>query len=66
MKIERFKAVVLTADAGMRLINRAEKTIGHVVRLGKEASAEPWEEITEAKAEQLQAQWDAEADAHYE
>lgn len=52
MRIE--KQTILIADEGYMLTNGS--TIGSVIYLGKNDSANNWQEITEAEAESLQEQ----------
>ena len=51
----------LKADAGKKLCDRNGKVIGSTVLLGKEDTADRWEEITEEEADSLQMQWENEA-----
>lgn len=51
---------VLYADDGMFLTDG--KTIGKIIFLGADRPESDFREITEAESEQLQAQWDAEAE----
>ena len=55
-----------TPSEGMWLYNESEKTISDKVYMPDGADVSVWKEITEAKKQELEAQWQAEMEAEME
>ena len=58
MKIETYEQRILIPDTGKWLYNANAQVISDKVYLGKEASALDWEEITEERKAELEAEWE--------
>ncbi len=54
---------ILQASDGCKLLNKNNKALASYVQLAPKASADDWEEITDAEAESLQAEWIAAIEA---
>lgn len=61
--METISLTILKATSGHKLLNREQQLIAVEVQLAPKASASDWEEITDAEAESLQAEWEAAIDA---
>lgn len=61
--METINLTILKATNGHKLLNRGQKVIAFEVQLAPKASADDWEEITDAEAESLQAEWIAAIEA---
>lgn len=61
--METISLTILKATSGHKLLNREQQLIAVEVQLAPKASASDWEEITDAEAESLQAEWDAAIEA---
>ena len=57
---------VVTPSEGMWLYNEREKTISDKVYMPEGADVSVWQEITDAKKQELEAQWQAEMEAEME
>lgn len=64
IKNKTYKAV--TPKEGMWLYNEREKTISDKVYMPDGADVSVWQEITESKKQELEAQWQAEIEAEME
>ena len=60
MEIKNKTYKVVTPKEGMWLYNESEKTISDKVYMPEDADVSVWKEITEAKMQELEAQWQAE------
>lgn len=66
MEIKNKSYKVVTPKEGMWLYNESEKTISDKVYMPDGADVSVWQEITEAKKQELEAQWQAEMEAGME
>ena len=66
MEIKNKSYKVVTPSEGMWLYNEREKTISDKVYMPDGADVSVWQEITEAKKQELEAQWQAEMEAEME
>ena len=66
MEIKNKTYKVVTPKEGMWLYNESEKTISDKVYMPDGADVSVWQEITEAKKQELEAQWQAEIEAEME
>ena len=66
MEIKNKNYKVVKPSEGMRLYNESEKTISDKVYLPDGADVSVWQEITDAKKQELEAQWQAEMEAEME
>ena len=66
MEIKNKSYKVVTPSEGMWLYNEREKTISDKVYMPEGADVSVWQEITEAKKQELEAQWQAEMEAEME
>lgn len=57
---------MVTPQEGMWLYNESEKTISDKVYMPDGADVSVWQEITDAKKQELEAQWQAEIEAEME
>ena len=64
--METISLTILKATSGHKLLNREQQVLACEVQLAPKASAADWEEITDAEATALQAEWDAAAEAERE
>ena len=66
MEIKNKSYKMVTPKEGMWLYNESEKTISDKVYMPDGADVSVWKEITEAKKQELEAQWQAEMEAEME
>lgn len=66
MEIKNKTYKVVTPKEGMWLYNESEKTISDKVYMPDVADVSIWKEITEAKKQELEAQWQEEMEAEME
>ena len=66
MEIKNKTYKVVTPNEGMWLYNENEKTISDKVYMPDGADVSVWKEITEAKKQELEAQWQSEMEAGME
>ena len=66
MEIKNKTYKVVTPSEGMWLYNESEKTISDKVYMPDGADVSEWQEITDAKKQELEAQWQAEMEAEME
>ena len=66
MEIKNKSYKMVTPSEGMWLYNESEKTISDKVYMPEGADVSVWREITEAKKQELEAQWQAEIEAEME
>ena len=66
MEIKNKTYKVVTPKEGMWLYNEIEKTISDKVYMPDSADVSVWKEITDAKKQELEAQWQAEMEAESE
>ena len=66
MEIKNKSYKVVTPKEGMWLYNESERTISDKVYMPDSADVSVWREITEAKKQELEAQWQAEIEAEME
>ena len=66
MEIKNKTYQVVTPSEGMWLYNEREKTISDKVYMPEDADVGVWREITDAKKQELEAQWQAELEAEME
>ena len=66
MEIKNKTYKVVTPKDGMWLYNESEKTISDKVYMPDGADVSVWQEITEAKKQELEAQWQSEMEAEME
>ena len=66
MEIKNKTYKVVTPKEGMWLYNESEKTISDKVYMPDVADVSVWQEITDAKKQELEAQWKAEMEAEME
>ena len=66
MEIKNKSYKMVTPSEGMWLYNEREKTISDKVYMPDGADVSVWKEITDAKKQELEAQWKAEIEAEME
>ena len=66
MEIENKSYKMVTPSEGMWRYNESEKTISDKVYMPDGADVSVWRESTEAKKQELEAQWKAEMEAEME
>ena len=66
MEINNKTYKVVTPSEGMWLYNESEKTISDKVYMPYGEDVSVWQEITNAKKQELEAQWQAEMEAEME
>ena len=66
MEIKNKTYKMVTPSEGKWLYNESEKTISDKVYMPDGADVSVWQEITEAKKQELEAQWKAEMEAEME
>ena len=66
MEIKNKTYKMVTPNEGMWLYNENEKTISDKVYMSDGADVSVWQEITKAKKQELEAQWQAEIEAGME
>ena len=66
MEIKNKTDKMVTPREEMWLYNKSEKTISDKVYMPDGADVSVWQEITEAKKQELEAQWQAEIEAEME
>ena len=66
MEIKNKTYKVVTPKEGMWLYNESDKTISDKVYMPDGADVSVWKEITDAKKQELEAQWQAEIEAEME
>ena len=66
MEIKNKTYKMVTPKEGMWLYNESEKTISDKVYMPEGADVSVWKEITDAKKQELEAQWQAEIEAEME
>ena len=66
MEIKNKTYKVVTPSEGMWLYNEREKTISDKVYMPDGSDVSVWQEITEAKKQELEAQWQTEMEAESE
>ena len=64
--METISLTILKATSGHKLLNRGQQVVAYEVQLAPKADAADWEEVTDAEAASLQAEWDAAAEAERE
>ena len=66
MEIKNKTYKVVTPSEGKWLYNESEKTISDKVYMPDGADVSVWQEITDAKRQELEAKWQAEMEAEME
>ena len=66
MEIKNKSYKMVTPSEGKWLYNEREKTISDKVYMPDGADVSVWQEITDAKKQELEAQWKAEMEAEME
>ena len=66
MEIKNKSYKMVTPSEGMWLYNESERTISDKVYMPEGADVSVWQEITDAKKQELEAQWKAEMEAGME
>ena len=66
MEIKNKTYKVVTPSEGMWLYNERERTISDKAYMPDGADVSVWQEITEAKKQELEAKWHAEIEAEME
>ena len=66
MEIKNKSYKMVTPSEGMWLYNEREKTISDKVYMPSGANVSVWQEITEAKKQELELKWQAEIEAEME
>ena len=66
MEIKNKSDKMVTPSEGMWLYNESERNISDKVYMPDGADVSVWQEITEAKKQELEAQWQAEMEAEME
>lgn len=66
MEIKNKTYKVVTPSEWMWLYNESEKTISDKVYMPEDADVSVWKEISDAKKQELEAQWQAEIEAEME
>ena len=66
MEIKNKSYKMVTPKEGMWLYNEREKTISDKAYMPEGADVSVWQEITDAKKQELEAQWQAEMEAEME
>ena len=66
MEIKNKTYKVVTPKEGMWLYNESERTISDKVYMPEGADVSVWQEITEAKKQELETKWQSEIEAEME
>ena len=66
MEIKNKSYKMVTPSEGMWLYNESERTISDKVYMPDGADVNVWQEITDAKKQELESQWQAEIEAEME
>lgn len=66
MEIKNKTYKMVTPSEGMWLYNESERTISDKVYMPEGEDVSVWQEITDAKKQELEAQWQAEIEAEME
>ena len=66
MEIKNKTYKMVTPSEGMWLYNESEKTISDKVYMPDGADVSVWQEITDAKKQEFEAQWQSEMEAEME
>ena len=66
MEIKNKSYKMVTPSEGMWLYNESERTISDKVYMPDGEDVSVWQEITDAKKQELEAQWQAEMEAEME
>lgn len=66
MEIKNKTYKIVTPSEGKWLYNESEKTISDKVYMPEDADVSFWQEITDAKKQELEAQWQSEMEAEME
>ena len=66
MEIKNKSYKMVTPSEGKWLYNESERTISDKVYMTDGADVSVWQEITEAKKQELEAQWQSEIEAEME
>ena len=66
MEIKNKSYKMVTPKEGMWLYNESERTISDKVYMPEDADVSVWIEISDAKKQELEAQWHAEMEAEME
>lgn len=66
MEVRNKTYKMVTPQEGMWLYNEREKTISDKVYMPEDADVSVWREISDAKKQELEAQWQAEIEAEME
>ena len=66
MEIKNKSYKMVTPSEGMWLYNESERTISDKVYMPDGADVSVWQEVTEAKKQELEARWQAEMEAEME
>ena len=66
MEIKNKTYKVVTPSEGMWLYNENERTISGKVYMPENADVSVWQEISDAKKQELEAKWQAEMEAEME
>ena len=66
MEIKNKSYKMVTPSEGMWLYNEREKTISDKVYMPDGADVSEWQEITDAKKQELESKWQAEMEAEME
>ena len=66
MEIKNKSYKMVTPSEGMWLYNESEKTISDKVYMPDGADVSEWQEITDAKKQELESKWQAEMEAEME
>ena len=66
MEIKNKTYKMVTPSEGMWIYNESEKTISDKVYMPDGADVSVWQEITDAKKQELEAKWKAEIEAEME
>ena len=66
MEIKNKTYKMVTPSEGMWLYNESEKTISDKLYMPDGADVSVWQEITDAKKQELEAQWKSEMEAEME
>lgn len=66
MEIKNKDYKVVTPKEGMWLYNESERTISDKVYIPDGADVSVWQEITDAKKQELEAKWQSEMEAEME
>ena len=66
MEIKNKSYKMVTPSEGMWLYNESERTISDKVYMPEGADVSVWQEITDAKKQELEAKWQSEMEAEME